>query len=135
MLADSPGRQRGVGLLPALFVMVVGAVIGAALLQLVAGGSQVSGLQISELRARAAAAAGLEWARYRIDRSNACAAGTLNPAAGSLTGFVVTVGCVRTVHDDGGTPRTVYALSAFAQYAQFGSADYVSAREALTLVR
>ena len=135
MPADMPTRQRGVGLLPALFVLVVGAVIGAALLQLVAGGSQVSGLQISGLRARAAAAAGLEWARYRIDRSNACAAGTLNPAAGSLTGFVVTVGCVRTVHDDGGTPRTVYALSAFAQYARFGSADYVSAREALTLVR
>ena len=135
MLADLPGRQRGVGLLPALFVMVVGAVIGAVLLQLVAGGSQVSSLQISELRAHAAAAVGLEWARYRIDRSNACAAGALNPGAGPLAGFVVNVGCVRTVHDDGGTPRTVYALTAFAQYAQFGSADYVSAREARTLVR
>lgn len=135
MPADSPGRQRGVGLLPALFVMVIGAVIGAALAQLVGGGSQVSSLQIAELRAHAAAAAGLEWARYRIDRSNACAAGALNPAAGSLAGFVVTVSCVRTVHDDGGTPRTVYALTAFAQYAQFGSADYVSARAAMTLVR
>ena len=135
MPADLPYQQRGVGLLPALFVMIVGAVIGATLLQLLSGGSQVSGLQISGLRARAAAAAGLEWARYRIDRSNACAAAVLNPAAGSLTGFVVTVSCVRTVHDDGGTPRTVYALTAFAQYAQFGSADYVSTREARTLVR
>lgn len=135
MPADSPGRQRGVGLLPALFVMVIGAVIGAALVQLVGGGSQVSSLQTAELRAHAAATAGLEWARYRIYRSNACAAGALNPAAGSLAGFVVTVSCVRTVHDDGGTPRTVYALTAFAQYAQFGSADYVSARAARTLVR
>ena len=72
---------------------------------------------------------------YRIDRSNACAAGALSPTAGSLTGFVVTVSCVQTVHDDGGTPRAVYALNAFAQYAQFGSADYVSAREARILVR
>ncbi len=135
MPADLPCRQRGVGLLPALFVMIVGAVIGAALLQLVGGGSQVSGLQISGLRARAAAAAGLEWARYRIDRSNACAAGALNLSTGSLSGFVVTVSCVQTVHDDGGTPRAVYALNAFAQYAQFGSADYVSAREARILVR
>jgi MSHA biogenesis protein MshP len=135
MPAEFPNRQRGVGLLPALFVMIVGAVIGAALLQLVAGGSQASSLQITELRARTAAAAGLEWARYRIDRSNACAAGALNPAAGSLTGFVVTVSCVRTAHDDGGTPRAVYALSAFAQYAQYGSADYVTALASTTLVR
>lgn len=135
MRADRPGRQRGVGLLPALFVMVVGALIGAALVQLLGGASQINTLQISELRARAAAAAGIEWARYRIDRSNACAAGVLNPVAGSLAGFRITVTCVRSSHLDGGIPRVTYRLGSFAQYARFGSPDYVSLRIDRTLAR
>ncbi len=135
MRANRGTRQRGVGLLPALFVMVVGALIGAALAQLMGGASQINTLQISELRAQAAATAGLEWSRYRIDRSNACAAGVLSPVVGSLAGFRITVTCARSLHDDGGTPRSVYRLSAFAQYARFGSPDYVSTRVNRTLTR
>ena len=128
-------RQRGSGLLTAIFVIVAGAVIGAALVQLSSGANQINVLQIGDQRARFAAAAGLEWARYRIDRSNACVAGVLNLGVGALRGFRVTTTCVRTLHDDGGVPRVVYSLSAFAQYASFGSPDYVSERLSESLVR
>jgi hypothetical protein len=135
MQASSRMRQRGSGLLTALFVIVAGSLIGAALVQLSSGANQINVLQIADQRARFAAAAGLEWSRYRIDRSNACAAGVVNLGIGALRGFRVTTTCARTTHDDGGVPRVVYSLSAFAQYASFGSPDYVSERVFETLVR
>lgn len=128
-------QQRGVGLLPALFVVVVGGLIGAALTPLLGAANQTTGLQIGQLRARSAAQTGLEWARYRIDRGANCPAGTLNLTAGALRGFRVAVTCTPTVHDDGGQPRTVRALTVFAQYAAYGSSDYVSYRVTAALVR
>ena len=131
------GVQRGFGLLPALFVLVIGALIGATLAPLLAGGQQVNALLLGRQRAAQAARAGAEWARYRIGQTNACAAGTLNfgAAYGALRGFRVTVTCSTTPHDDGGTPRAAYVIDAFAQYASFGSADYLSSRSVVTLVR
>jgi hypothetical protein len=128
-------RQRGSGLVTALFVLVAGAAIGAAFVQLNGGASQSGSLSLSQARSRTAAAVGLEWARYRIDRGAVCAAGVLNLTAGALARQRVTVSCARTVHDDGGTPRRAYALTAFAQFGSYGSPDYTSYRATQTLVR
>lgn len=119
----------------ALFVLVAGAAIGAAFVQLNGGAAQSGLLSLSQARSRTAAMLGLEWARYRIDRGAACAAGVLNLTAGVLLGQRVTVSCARTNHDDGGTARRVYALTAFAQFGAYGSPDYTSFRTTQTLVR
>ena len=129
--------QRGFGLILALFVLVIGAVIGATLAQLLGSANQATGLQLGALRARVAARAGQEWARYRITLTNACAANVLNlgATAGALRGFRVTVTCSSTAHNDGGVPRNSYVINSFAQYASFGSPDYVSSSSIETLVR
>ena len=119
-------RQRGSALITALFVIVIGGLIGAALAQLLGANNQSAALELGAARARSAALAGLEWARYRIDRSNRCVTGTLNLREAALNGFRVTVSCVRTVHVNGPATTTVYAVRGFAQYARFGQSDYVS---------
>ena len=119
-------QQRGSALITALFVIVIGGLIGAALTQLSGANNQGAALELSAARARNAALAGLEWARYRIDRSGNCVTGTLNLREAALTGFRVAVTCTRTTHSNGGSTATVYAVRGFAQYAQFGQTDYVS---------
>jgi MSHA biogenesis protein MshP len=132
-----PVEQRGFGLLPALFVLVIGALIGASLVQLLGNGLQGNTLLLGERRAQQAAQAGAEWARYRIAQTSACASGVLNfgAAFGSLRSFRVTVACSSTPHNDAGVPRSAYVIDSFAQYASFGAADYVSSRSIVTLVR
>ena len=128
-------RQRGSALITALFVIVIGGLVGAALTQLSVAGNQSSTLELGAARSRSAALAGLEWARYRIDRSNRCVIGTLNLREEALNGFRVTVSCVRTVHANGPTNTTVYAVRGFAQYARFGQSDYVSYAATENLIR
>lgn len=136
MPANSPRNfQRGSGLVTALFVLVVGAAIGAAFVQLNGSTAQSGLLSLSQARSQTAATLGLEWARYRIDRGAACPAGVFNLTAGALARQRVTVSCSRTSHNDGGTPRRVYALTAFAQFGTYGSPDYTSFRSTQTLVR
>jgi MSHA biogenesis protein MshP len=129
--------QPGFGLLPAIFVLVIGALLATTLVPLLGGGLQANAMLLGEQRARFAARAGTEWGRYRIAQTNACAAAVLNLGAayGALAGFRVTVGCSSTLHNDGGTPRTAYVIDSFAQYASFGSADYLSSRTVETVVR
>jgi Tfp pilus assembly protein PilV len=122
-------------MLPALFVIVAGALASAALVQMLGASNQSTLLVNSQLRAQQAARAALESTRYRIDRSNACVTGTLNMVEGALSGFRVRVTCARASHDDGGVPRVTYALTAFAQYARFGQPDYVSFTETALLRR
>ncbi len=115
--------------------MVVGALVGAALAQMLGAGNQSASLLLGQMRARQAARSGLEWARYRAERLGICASGTLNFSEAALTGFRASVSCTRTTHADATTVRVVYALQAFSQYGSFGQADYVSYRDRLTLVR
>ncbi|MDW8259638.1 MAG: hypothetical protein RML32_09375 [Gammaproteobacteria bacterium] len=132
----SPRRaQRGSGLVIALFVLVAGAAIAAALTPLLADGSQSNELVIAHARAAAAADSALEWARYRIDRQGVCAGGTLVLHEAALAGARATVDCALSTHDDGGVPRRVYAIRVFAQYGRFGGPGYASATRAIELVR
>ena len=127
--------QRGSALLVALFVLVVAASIGAALSRTLATGSQGETLEISHARARFAARAGLEWAKYWVARKQACYDGSLPLTEGALAGFSVEVTCTQTDHPYGASSSSVFALAAFAQFASFGSPDYVSLRMTETVVQ
>jgi hypothetical protein len=109
----------------------------AAGAQALVGANQVDDMQLGARRARFAARASLEWARYRITQTVACAANVLNLGvnAGALRGFRVTVTCSSTPHDDGGVSRISYVINSFAHYGGFGAPDYVSSRSIEILVR
>jgi hypothetical protein len=128
-------KQQGSGLIVALFVIVAGATVIAAMSGVLGASQQSRSLTLNLMRAQQAGIAAAEWARYRIDRSGACVSGVLNLREGALSGFRATVSCARSTHNDGGTPRTVYALTVFAQRGQFGNPEYVSWRHSTQLQR
>lgn len=95
-----PHRQRicrparGFGIVTAVFLLVVLAGLGAALVNLTTVQQTTSSLDIQGARAYQAARAGIEWGLYRQLRNNSCAAPSsfVVPA----NGFTVTVQCILT---------------------------------------
>jgi MSHA biogenesis protein MshP len=91
-------RSAGVGLVTAIFLLVVLAGLGVAMVSLFTSQQQASALDVQGARAYQAARAGIEWGLFRKLRNNSCVASTsfALPPASSLSGFAVTVTC-RTV--------------------------------------
>jgi MSHA biogenesis protein MshP len=104
----APARSTGIGLVTAIFLLVVLAALATAMLSI--STTQRTGALLDEQGARAyqAARAGLEWGMYMHTQGGGCpglnyAAGTTTstnsfalPAGTSLEGFVVTVRCEQT---------------------------------------
>ena len=105
-------RQGGFSIVPAIFLLVVLALLGAFILS-VTGMQQSSGqLDVLGVRAYQSARAGMEWGASQVlDPNNTLNAGSCSPIvmpscpasptslsslAGSLSGFTVTVTCAQT---------------------------------------
>ena len=98
-----PGARRsaGVGLITAIFLLVVLAGLGVAMVSVFTAQQTTSTLDEQGARAYQAARAGIEWGLYQRLRNNASCAGASSfalPSNSTLGGFVVTVNC-QLVHD------------------------------------
>jgi MSHA biogenesis protein MshP len=125
----SRGRQRGMSLVVAIFLIVIVALLAAFAVSAGTAANESANLRLLTDRALAAARAGTEWGAYRALVQNQCAASTvinLNQAA--LRGYRITVNCTRTNHVEGATNYSVFDVTAFAQRGNFGAADYSSRR-------
>lgn len=116
-MSRTPFHQRGIGLVTAIFLVVVIAGLAAALVTVFTAQQTGSQLDQQGTRAYQAARAGIEWGlfRARMTPSN-CAASTsfALPAGSMLSAFTVTVTC-ETVPGPGGDAATgVLALRAIA---------------------
>ncbi len=108
-------RQRGVGLVAAVFLLLV---IGALIVFLV----RMSGLQhstaaldVQGARAFQSARAGIEWGVYRVLRDNSCAASASFGLGADLSDFTVTVQCVDSPYTEiDATVKHVYSIVATA---------------------
>lgn len=114
--------------MPAIFLLIVLASLGAVAVRLTAVQQQTTVLAIQGARAYAAARAGVEAAIYDALINGSCGAQTVALSEGGLTGFTVDVNCSSTTHTEGATTNTVYVIDAFAQAGAYGSPDYVSRR-------
>lgn len=91
--------QQGVGLVTAIFLLVILSGLAVALLSISTASQSAAALDVQGARAYQAARAGIEWGLYqnlrtanrRCDASYSFAL----PAASSLSGFIVTVTCAR----------------------------------------
>lgn len=91
----APAKQRGVGLVTAIFLLVVLAGLGAALLNISTSQQVSSAMDVQGARAYQAARAGTEWGLFQRLRANSCVgAQTFVPPAPTLSAFTVTVRCV-----------------------------------------
>jgi MSHA biogenesis protein MshP len=110
-----PGAiQRGFTLVSAIFVLVVLAVLGAAIV-IVSTTQQVgSALDVQGSRVYQAARAGVEWGVYKRTRGGACAGSTsfTFATAPTLSGVTVTVTC--TAHTDGSGGPAVHEIQSTA---------------------
>ncbi|MES2739871.1 MAG: agglutinin biogenesis protein MshP [Pseudomonadota bacterium] len=91
---------RGVSLVTAIFILVVLAGLGVAMMSIATSQQASSALDVQGARAYQAARAGIEWGLYsqRVDAVKPCASATPSsfqlPANSSLSVFRVTVTCV-----------------------------------------
>jgi len=137
--------QRGFAIVSAIFLLVVLAALGAFMLTMSAVQHTTSAQDVQGSRAYQAARAGIEWGVYQVlapENTNPAAspfnpqyncantpysfiAGTATALGGTLSGFTVTVTCVRDQADEGGNRISTYQLVSTARAGAVGSANYV----------
>jgi len=114
-------NKAGFTLVQAIFVVVVLAILGAAMVKLIGVQSSTSTLALQGARAYQAARSGLEWGAARASAGNSCD-GTM-----TVENFTVNVTCSRETFREGSIgPYDVYQISANASFGSNGSPDYVS---------
>ncbi len=113
-------KQCGLSLITAIFLLVLLAGLGAAIVSVTTTSQTRSALDVMSARAYQAARSGVEWGLYQITINSSCVATsnltfpatatTLGP--GSPSPFVVTVTCLRTIDANNGPDvHTVTATS------------------------
>ena len=108
------GKSRGFSIVAAIFLLVVLAGLGTAIV-IVSTSQQVgAALDVQGTRVYQAARAGIEWGVYQRTRSSSCAASTsfTFATAPTLGGITVTVIC--TTYADGNGGPTVYRIQSTA---------------------
>ena len=116
-------NDRGFTLVQAIFVVVVLAILGAAMVKLIGVQSSTSVLALQGARGYQAARSGLEWGAARAKAGSSCN-GTL-----TIENFNVNVSCTSQQFTEGSIgPYDVYRISATATSDSFGSPDYISRR-------
>ncbi len=125
--------ERGISLVPALFLLIVLAGLGAVAVRLTAVQQQTVVLAMQSARAYSAARAGVEWSAYDALVNGNCSAGTLSLTESGLAGFTVDTVCTSTTHSEGPDTVTVYRIDAFAYTGSYGTPDYVSRRVRSTI--
>lgn len=129
-------RAAGFSLVSAIFLLVVLAGLGIAMVTLSSTQHQSTALDVQGVRAYQAARAGIEWGlfqRLQVRAGTGCFPNThfALPAGSSLSGFTVTVTCSSTLSY--GVDTAVITATAcnlptslgVCDAAQAGSADYV----------
>jgi MSHA biogenesis protein MshP len=111
---NSPHKQRGLGLMTAIFLIVVLAALGAFLVTVSGLQQTSSALDIQGSKAYQAARTGIEWGAFQALRNGTCGTGTFVPG-GTLTDFTVTVTCAATPYSEvTASTGTVYLITATA---------------------
>ncbi len=126
-------KQRGFSLVPALFLLVVLAALGAVAVRLSAIEHQTFVLALQSSRAYAAAQAGIEWSSYQALVNGSCGNSSVALTEGGLSGFTVDTTCSSSTHSEGALTTSVYVLEAFAYSGVYGAPDYVSRRVRATV--
>ena len=134
MRERTTGRQRGISLVAAIFLLVVLAGLGAFAVRLSLMQQQTVNGSLLAAQALHAAKSGIAWTAHRAINTGWCAAATLPLSEAGAAGFSVAVSCTQTSHIEAGAMLDVYVISVLAERGAYGSADYVSRRLEAKLV-
>ena len=116
-------NNAGFTLVQAIFILVVLALLGVAMMRLIGVQSSTSVFALQGARAYQAARSGLEWGAAQASAGNSCN-GTM-----TVENFSVDVTCSNQQFTEGPIgPYDVYRISATATFGSYGSPDFVSRR-------
>lgn len=111
-------RERGFAMPAAVFILVVFAVLGAAMVTMTSVSNEETTLDVQQSKALRAAQAGLEWGFYqvRVAAASACttAGSEIALDSASFNGFTVTVTCTAIAADEAGPPTTFTRVTSVA---------------------
>ena len=128
---DPAGKQRGVGLVGAIFVLVVLSSLAAYMVRLSTVQHVTTSMSIQSARAWYAAVSGLEWAVFRIGNGGCPAI----PSTLDVDGFSVQVEqCDAAVVSEGAGSYRLYRVAINASRGNLGNPDFVS-RDIIAVVR
>ncbi len=113
-------NQAGFTLVQAIFILVVLALLGAAMVRLIGVQSSTSVMALQQARAYQAARSGLEWGAARAAIPANC------NGAMTINGFQVAVICNSQNFTEGSGTYAVYSISATATFSVYGQPDFVS---------
>jgi len=115
-------------LVVAIFLITIIASLAAFAVTVGTATRESENLQLQTDRAIAAAHAGMEWAEYRAKVVHVCPNGAFALTQGALRGYRVTVTTVTTSgpHIEGALSYRVCNVTSFAQWSNFGAANYAS---------
>jgi len=119
--------QRGSALIVALFLITVVAALGIAAMRLSTDQSQAATLEVLQVRAVAAAHAGLEYWTRRATENTVCPPEppiVFGPGDG-FDGFRVAAQCVRIEAGTPAAPVVVYDITSVATHGTYGDSDFV----------
>lgn len=148
--ADRPGRgtilrksQHGMSIMVALFILVVLALLGVALVTIGGVEHRQPLLSLQGKRAFWAARSGLQWGGHEAlhDAGFNCPKQPATPASEKLPssvpgldGFSVTVSCSYTTHEEHGKTVRIYDIEATARNGVFGQRADLGQRQYRTIV-
>ena len=122
--------QGGFGLVSAIFILVILAGLGAAMVTFSGAQQTTVAMDIQSARAYQAARAGIEWGAYRALRvPGFTCAGTpfnLNFNGTNLAGFTTQVQCSASNHSEDGNTITLFEFTANASYGALNTPDFVA---------
>jgi MSHA biogenesis protein MshP len=121
-----PHRAQGFGLVAAMFLLIVVALVVIAMARLSVAQHGTISLSIQQARAYQAARAGVEWGITQAISSGNCAQGTPSLAGNNLGEFSLNVACIRNNYvDNDGTAVSIFRFTSTAQNGTPGSrSDY-----------
>lgn len=128
-------RQRGFGLVAAMFVIIIIAAVIAAMARLAVTQNSTNSLAIQQARAYQAASAGVEWGLFTITRPFACGqpAPTTADTSFVLNGFTVVIpelkpSAGQLIEEEDPVTHYFYTVSSTAQSGSVGNPDYAYRR-------
>jgi len=130
-------KQRGISIVTAIFLMVVMAALGVAMMTFSTVQQITSAEDVQGARAYHGARTGIEWGVYKVLRESSCAASTALPAlGGALAGFSVTVQCSASgPYPEAGGSLSVYLITSTATQGTAGTVSYVERQLQTTIAK
>lgn len=123
-------RQSGFALVSAIFILVILAGLGAAMVTFSGAQQSAIAMDIQSARAYQAARAGVEWGAYQAARvPGFTCAGTpfsLSFSGTDLAAFSTQVSCASSTHNEAGNTITMFQFTANATHGTVNTPDYVA---------